>query len=150
VIFKKELIEINVETDNKRDCLEKMVKQLLEHNVINDENAFFDSVWEREKSMSTGIGYGIAIPHGRSDAATKLSVSVFHLKNAIEFDSLDDNPVRLLFMVAVPTSLASEYMKILSAISKFLYKPNMIQKLLDISSVDEIYEILQGVQYENQ
>ncbi|PID28034.1 MAG: PTS system IIA component fructose subfamily (modular protein) [Candidatus Cloacimonadota bacterium] len=150
MLFDKKLIRVNAETKDKWDCLKKMAHLLALNDILTNEDEFFASVKEREEFISTGIGYGIAVPHGRSNVAKSLAIAVFHLKNTIDFNSLDDKPVKLLFMVAVPEKYASEYMKILSAVSKFLHIPDTINNLFSVNSVDQIYEILKGVEYENK
>ncbi len=140
--FSEELIFIHPSCDEKQSCLKKMVTVLQERGYTEKEGDFLQKVLAREESMSTGIGYGIAIPHGRSASVSELKIIVYILDKAIDFDSIDRQPVRLIFMFAVPLEGKDEYMPVLGAVTRFLRERDNRSRLMDASSANEAMEIL--------
>ncbi len=125
-----------------------MTELLEKQGVVTSADAFFKEIMEREKLMSTGIGRGVAMPHARTSSAQDLKVAVYLLDNELEFEAIDGEPVKIIFMIAVPESLKELYMRIMSAIANFFRSEENRSKVLNCSSVDELYEILEGIKYE--
>ncbi|HHE38483.1 MAG TPA: PTS sugar transporter subunit IIA [Candidatus Cloacimonetes bacterium] len=144
-IFSPELIKMNYFALDKKSCLSEMAEFLFEHSIVSSFEEFFKTILERENLMSTGIGRGIAIPHSRSETVKKLTIAVYLLDNELDFQSIDDEPVRMVFMIAVPKDMKQEYMKLLSAISNFLKLEENRDKLLGCKSNLEVYNILKGI-----
>nr|HPM03068.1 fructose PTS transporter subunit IIA [Candidatus Cloacimonadota bacterium] len=117
-IFAKNLIYLKQDIVSKGHCISQMIDYLFDNNLIDSKEDFTKAVFDREEIMSTGIGRGIAIPHGRSKCVKKLSCVFMTLKKDIDFDSIDGDPVKIVFMLAIPDNANNEYMKILGQISK--------------------------------
>ena len=90
----------------------------------------------------------MAIPHARTDYAKELTIAVYLLDNELEFSAIDGEPVRIIFMVAVPEQGKDIYMKVLSAISNFFRKPDMRESILNCKSIEEMLKILEGIEHE--
>lgn len=144
-IFTKNLIKVNYYALDKKSCLREIAEAMHKYGSVTDIKAFLDKIWEREKIMSTGIGHRIAIPHARSDAVESLQIAVYLLDNEIEFNSIDNKAVKIIFMIAVPKSMEEEYKKILSRISNFLRKEENRKKLLNCKNYECVYSNLKGL-----
>jgi len=147
-IFKKELIKLDYYALDKKSCLQDMVDFLYQDKILSEPDQFLASILEREKLMSTGIGRGIAIPHARSSNVSRLRIIVFVLENELDFDAIDGEPVKILFMIAVPEDMKQEYMKVLSQLSNFCKEADNRDKLLSARNQSEIYELLKRIENE--
>jgi len=98
--------------------------------------------------MTTGIGRNIAIPHARSDAVSHLKIAVYLLDNELEYDSIDGEPVKIIFMIAVPEEMKELYMKVLSLISNYFRNEENRSKILACESENDLYEILKEIENE--
>ncbi len=147
-IFSKDLIKIGVQPQNKQLCLDSICQLFYEKGVISSVSDYSAAMWTRENTMSTGIGKGIAIPHGRSGCVRDLRVALYILKTDLDFEAIDDQPVKIIFMMAVPENNTHQYMQLLGAISKTLRDDSVRVKLLNCTTIDEIYQIIKGIEDE--
>jgi len=122
-----------------------MVSDLYENEVISDKVGFLNALHARESSLSTGIGNGIAIPHGRHDSVKELKAVVYILADGVDYNALDGYPVNLVFMLAIPPGASSEYMKMLGLISKALQNTDNRDFFFTSNNAQEIYNFLQGI-----
>ena len=97
---------------------------MVKSGKINDEEAYRKQVYLREEESTTGIGEGIAIPHGKCDAVTKPGLAAMVIKDGVDFDSLDDEPVNLLFLIAAPNTEDNIHLDVLSKLSMLLMDEN--------------------------
>lgn len=144
-IFSEDLIVLDYLALDKKSCLQDMAEILDRHGALLSLPEFLKAVLEREAVMSTGIGKGVALPHARIQTVKELKIAVFLLRNELDFESLDNEPVKIIFMVAVPESMKDIYLKVLSAVSNFCRKTENRQLLLSGKSKDEIFNILKGI-----
>ncbi len=144
-IFSRDLIVLNYYALDKKSCLEEMVEFLYKNEVIVSVDDFFKAIMERENLMTTGIGRKVAIPHARSDIVKEMNIAVYVLDNELEFNSVDGEAVKVIFMIAVPENKKDEYMKVLSGISNFLRVDEKREKLFNAKTKDEIFKILEGI-----
>jgi len=147
-IFSAELIKIRYYGLDKKSCLQEMVDFLYEKGVIKSSEKFFKMINERESLMSTGIGKNVAIPHARSEVVNELKIAVFVLENELEYDSIDGEPVKLIFMISVPENMKQEYMKTLSSLSNFCREDENRDNVIKSKSSQEVYEHLKRIENE--
>lgn len=122
-IVSEENINLNLEAVDKKEAFVKTAEIFYKNGVISSVDDYVKAVIKREDEFSTGIGYGLAIPHAKCSAVKKPAVAVVRLKNHIEYQSFDDEPIKMLFMIAVPEQGADEHIKILSTLSrKFMHE----------------------------
>ena len=145
-IFSKDLIKLNYYALDIKSCLEEMVEFLFENEIIFSRERFLDSILTREKIMSTGIGKKLAIPHARSEAVKELTIAVYLLQNELEFNAIDDEPVKIILMIAVPKNMKEKYMLVLSAISNFFQDIENHRKLLNCNSNEEAVSLLRIIE----
>jgi len=130
-----------LEEKNKETSLEKMIEFLKSKPFIKNFEAFKQALFEREKIVSTGIGFGIAIPHVKIKEITEFFISVGVHKKGIEWDSIDKKPVRLIFLIGGPDDHIT-YLKLLAKINLILRNPETREKLENSKTKKEIFEIL--------
>ena len=106
------------------------------------EREIFDVILQREKLGSTGVGHGIAIPHGKLDSVDKLFGIFARLENPIDFEALDDQPVDLVFLLLAPESAGADHLKALSRIARVLRDNDLVAKLRATDSATAIYTFL--------
>lgn len=121
---------MNLEKNNQVDVIQSMTDLLVKKNIVTDEKVFFDSVMEREQHATTGIGNGIAIPHGKSDAVKEPAIIYAKLAQPVEWQSLDDKPVEVVIMLAIPEAHQGDtHLKLLSEIAIKLMDDELVQEL---------------------
>jgi len=105
------------------------------------EETLFNALLEREAVGSTGLGNGVAIPHGKLEGLDEILLCFGRSKNGIDFDTIDNRPAHLFAMLLSPANKAGEYLQTLAMVSKILKQPGNRQRLLDSASRDEIAAI---------
>lgn len=127
----------------KRDILTALINNIAEAPQIKDQKNLEEAIFEREKLMSTGIGLGIGIPHVRIYTVSDITLSVAVNKiDIIDYQTLDDIPVRIVFMVAAAYNQHAEYLKLLASISKLLKNESFKNKLLKATEPKQIFTLL--------
>lgn len=138
-LFKPELVKIVDGFRTKSECLTYMAALLAESGCLNFPDRFLAAVKGREDIMSTGIGKGVAIPHARDLTVKCLQATVCLIHKPLEFQSVDDLPVQLVFMIAVPQNSNKEYMKILRSLSEYLRQSENRNALINATTETELY-----------
>lgn len=138
-LFEPELVMIVDEFESKADCLCYMTNLLDESGCLVFPDRFLAAVRGREDIMSTGIGRGVAIPHARDLTVTALKIAVCLIRKPLDYQSVDDQPVQLVFLIAVPQSSNKEYMNILRSLSEYLRQDDKRNQLLKAKDESELY-----------
>lgn len=143
-LLSKESIALNVACHDKDDALNQAIDRMVSGGKISDREAYRKAVFAREEESTTGIGDHIAIPHGRSEGVTKPGLAALTIPAGVDFDSLDGEPVNLLFLIAAPTSGEGNnaHLEILSKLSMMLMEPSFIDKLTAASTPEEFLQII--------
>ncbi len=110
--------------------------------TLQHERAIFDVLLERERLGTTGVGHGIAIPHGKLPNLTAVHGLFARFDKPIDFEAIDDQPVDLVFMLLAPIQAGSDHLKALAKVSRLLRDAKLCQKLRAADSADEIYKLL--------
>lgn len=135
-------IKLNLKCRTKREVIEELAKLLFEQGKINSIEVYINDVLEREKEYSTGIGQGIAIPHGKSDGVNEAAIAIGTCDN-IDWGSLDNKPVKFIILIAVPKSGAErDHLLILAKIAENLMDNMFTKNLLEAKSEAEIYNLI--------
>ncbi len=145
-LFTADLLRIVQRFESKGQCLEYMAQLLAQSGCLMMVDRYLASIKSREDVMSTGIGHGIAIPHARDESVTCLRIAVCLIREGMDFLALDDQPVSLVFMLAVPEDKNKEYMKILRSLSEYLRQEGLRQRLLDAKDERELFEYVQEIE----
>ncbi|WP_027407975.1 fructose PTS transporter subunit IIA [Anoxybacillus tepidamans] len=137
----KELINLNLQGSTKDEVMEEMIDMLNRTGALKDREMYKKALYEREMEGSTGIGFGIAIPHGKSEAVKRTSIAFGLKRSGVDWDSLDGEKAKLIFMIAVPTEQAgNEHLRILQLLSRKLMDDDFRERLLDARKVDDVVQ----------
>ena len=147
-LLSKDGIELNVNAKDKNDIINKMTKLMLKTGRITDLNAYTELVLKREEEGRTGVGEGIAIPHGKGDCVTEPGLVAMVVPNGVEYDALDGKPVNLLFMIAAPNTSDNVHLDVLSRLSTMLMDTEFKNKLISAKSKEEFLNIINETENE--
>lgn len=133
-----------LETTDKENCLDEVI-ELFTEDCSGSKVELKKAILNRESLMSTGIGLGIAIPHVRTQDIEKISIAIGIQKAGIaDYESIDDEPVKLVFMIIANKIQHKEHIKILSSLMAKLKEENVIEQILSLNSTEEIYNLIEG------
>lgn len=136
-------IELHGAATSKEDAIKKMVDLMVARGNINDRDTYEKGVFAREKESTTGIGDGIAIPHCKSDAVSAPGLAAMVLPEGVEFDSLDGEPAKLIFLIAAPNTKDNVHLEVLSRLSELLMDGDFVQSLMNAGSKAEFLDIIE-------
>lgn len=123
---------------NKEEVIDELIELLYKDGVVTDKKEYKSAVMKREEQFSTGIGYGIGIPHAKSDAVSTAAIAFGISKDGIDFDSMDEKQVNLIFLIAVPNKSDDIHLKILSFISRRLMHNEVREKLMKAKNHEDV------------
>ena len=141
-LIKKDAIDLNIQITTKKDLIKKAVELMAKNGNIKDINEYENLVLKREEEGSTGIGEGIAIPHGKGECISKPGLVAMVIPDGADFDALDGNKVNLLFLIAAPDTKDNIHLDVLSRLSTLLMDTNFKEKLLNAKSKEEFLRII--------
>jgi PTS system nitrogen regulatory IIA component len=141
-VLTKETISLHLKGTSKEDIINELLDILVAANKIQDRQAAYDVVMEREQKMSTGMKHGIAIPHGKSPLIKDLVACIGISDNPVEFDALDHEPCRIFIMTLSPVEKTGPHLQFLAEISLLFKSSEKRQEILNASSADDILRIL--------
>jgi PTS system nitrogen regulatory IIA component len=130
----------HLEAGNKIDILRSMA-DLAVNETGKDAHVIFDVLWEREKLGTTGVGSGIAIPHGRVEGLDRVYGFFARMAQPVNFDSIDDKPVDLVFLLLAPESAGADHLHALATVSRLMRDPKLIEQLRRAKSEADIHRI---------
>ena len=135
-------ILLDASPKSKSEALDQIVDLMVKSEKINDKEAYRKQVYAREEESTTGIGEGIAIPHGKCDAVTKPGLAAMVVKDGVDFDSLDGEPVTLMFLIAAPNTEDNIHLDVLSKLSVLLMNEEFTESLRNAKTVEEFMNII--------
>lgn len=135
-------ILLDASPKSKSEALDQIVDLMVKSEKINDKEAYRKQVYAREEESTTGIGEGIAIPHGKCDAVTKPGLAAMVVKDGVDFDSLDGEPVTLIFLIAAPNTEDNIHLDVLSKLSVLLMNEEFTESLRNAKTVEEFMNII--------
>ena len=135
-------IEIGSSYKDKDELLKNAVKLMCRSGIINNEKEYLNSVLEREKESTTGVGNGIAIPHGRCKTVDKAGLAAIVLNKPVEYEALDNKPVELLFLIAAPEDKGNVHLEILSKLAMMLMDQEFTFRLKNSRTAEEFIRVI--------
>lgn len=141
-LLDKRSINLNASPKTKEEALNEAVALMAKSGKIKDTEAYKKQVFKREEESTTGIGEGIAIPHGKCSAVTKPGLAAMVVKNGVDFDSLDGEPVNIIFLIAAPDTKDNVHLDVLSKLSVLLMNEEFTESLKSAKNVDEFLKII--------
>ena len=147
-IFKPQLIIANLKAHDKKGVLEELSQVITEQNPSLNKGSLLQVLLERERLGSTGIGDGIALPHGKLAELSNLLISFGRSIDGLDFDSIDEQPAYLFFLLLAPENSAGMHLTALAKISRMLKDANFRQRLMGAKSRKEIYKVIMDMDEE--
>lgn len=142
-VLKTAFINLDLSATEKKAAISELAGTFVAEGVVTNESVYLEAVMKREAESTTGIGFGVAIPHGKSSAVTEPSLAFGRSQAGIQYDSMDGQPVHLMFLIAVPETSNDEHLRILIKLSRKLMHEDVRQKLMIVGNVEEIYQIFE-------
>lgn len=141
-LLQENFIDLDLDVSSKSEAIAKLSNLLYSSGKVSDHQNFVKAVMEREKLGSTAIGAGIAIPHARANTVNEVSIAFARSNKGIDFNSVDGDPVHLIFLLAAPIESGSLYLKLLARISRLLRYQDLIEDLKKAQTKEEIVRII--------
>jgi fructose-specific phosphotransferase system IIA component len=139
-----EWMTMDLQATDKEAAIQELASLLLRSHRISSLDEYIQAVREREAQVSTGVGMGIGIPHGKSPAVLLPSIAFGRSQGGVDFDAIDGEPVYLVFLLAVPSSFGDrEYMKTLARLARLLVHESFREKLMAASSKEQVLAAIQ-------
>ncbi|MGL4687611.1 MAG: PTS fructose transporter subunit IIABC [Fusobacteriaceae bacterium] len=138
----KNLINLDLKAKNKEEAIEELVTMLFNEKKIANKEEFKKEILKREMKSSTGLEEGIAVPHAKSKTVITPSIAFGRIKNGIDYDSLDGEPTKMIFMIAAPEGATDSHIETLSKLTTTLLEEDVIDKILNSETKDEILNVL--------
>jgi fructose-specific phosphotransferase system IIA component len=136
-------VALNIEGKHRTQIIEKVLTQLHRAGAAFDEEEALEKVLKREELGGTGIGFGVALPHARLNSATEILVALGISKKGIDFEAMDGQPARLIFLVLAPEKEAETYLKVMARISRLMRKEEVREELLRCDRESEVASIIE-------
>ena len=140
-ILSPQAVRVPLVAAEKKAVIEELVEVLHKAGLIGDADAIKRVVWEREQQRSTGIGDGLAIPHGKSKDSTELVMAIGRPLNPIEFDAVDGKPVQLVVLLVSPPDRTADHIQALGKISRLLSDTKVRHAAYTAGSAEEMYKL---------
>lgn len=142
-IITEKLVDLGIEASTKSEAIQVLANKINEADRLYDHEGYYQSVIDRENLTTTGIGFGIAIPHGKSPHVKETTVAFGRLNDKIDWKSLDGEAVHLVFLLAVPEACqGDQHLKIIAALSRKLIHPEFRETLEQAQTNEEIVALL--------
>ena len=147
-LLTKEQVVTELKATDRWEAIEELIELLVNNGHVKSEHseAILSVVKKRENSMSTGIGFGIGIPHASTDLVDEVTGAFGRSKNGVNFDALDNQPVTLVMLFLVPQGQFQKHLHTLAKIAKVLHKKEFRKMLEDAEDAAEMYQIIRSSQ----
>ncbi|MDF7671870.1 fructose-specific PTS transporter subunit EIIC [Lactobacillus sp. ESL0701] len=142
-ILAPESMIMSLKATNKKDAIKEMADLEVQTGIVNNEDEFIKSIWEREDESTTGIGDGIAMPHARNKSINKARVLFAKSKQGIDYNSLDGKPVYLFFMITAPAGADNTHLEALAKLSGLLINPDLVSALKLAQTPEEVIALFE-------
>jgi len=147
-IVQASCVRVPLQSKDKNAAISELIDLLDTSGLLADKTAISEAVFAREQTRSTGIGSGIAIPHGKCNAVKELVMAIGIAHDPIDFDSIDGNPVSIVILLVSPTTQTGRHIQALATISRLMLDEQFKQAFEQSSQADEAYKLLQDKENE--
>ncbi len=138
-ILQEQCVVADIRGKTKKEIITELVETLAKARLVKDVEPVVNVVMDREKLGSTGIGNGVAVPHGKLKSINNIMCAFGRSQNGVDFDAVDRAPVHIFFLVLAPEDSASLHLKVLSRITKILRDQSLRKKIIKLTNVRELY-----------
>ena len=140
-LLSEQVIRTNLPGTSKNDVINAIIDLAASQDRVLDKEKVREAIFEREKIMSTGVGAGFAIPHAKSDAVSDIVAAFAVTAQPIDYQSLDDQPVRIVFLLVGRENMVGPHIKLLSRISRLMNNEEFRKRLLEAATPKDVLEI---------
>lgn len=140
-ILSPKAIKVPLESSDKKGAIDELIDLMASVGVITQPDLLRQVVWEREQQRTTGIGEGLAIPHGKSNSARNLVVAIGRPAQPLDFGAIDNKPVKLIVLLASPPEKSSDHIQALGKISRLMTDPKFRAAAYTAPSADDLYQL---------
>jgi mannitol/fructose-specific phosphotransferase system IIA component (Ntr-type) len=143
-LIQEDVVKVGLEARDKWEAIEELVDMLVAAHEIRlaDRDAVISAVTAREKSLSTGLKYGLAVPHGSVDCVKEIIAALGTAPAGIPFESVDDGPARLVVLLVIPKGSFQQHVRTLAGVSRLATTPEIRERILAAATAAEIIEVL--------
>jgi fructose-specific phosphotransferase system IIA component len=145
-ILSPKAIKVPLESSDKKGAIDELVNLIAGAGLITEPETLRKVVWEREQQRTTGIGEGLAIPHGKSTSSKKLVIAMGRPAQPIDFGAIDNKPVKLIVLLASPPDKTSDHIQALGKISRLMADPKFRTAAYNTQNSDELYKLFQNAE----
>lgn len=143
-LIRPEFIKMELSSRDKEGVIKELIQVLYDNGLVTDREEVFKKAMEREEKGSTGVGNQVAIPHVKTSAVKKPAVIFGKSAEGIDFESMDGNPAKLFFLIAVPEDSDDKHLKILANLSRKLVHKDFREGLLAAENKEKVREVISG------
>ena len=143
-------IKTDLESEDKEELFEELVTLLVKARKREDRSKILECLWDREKKGSTGIGKGVAIPHGKTGAVEQIAAVLGISKEGIEYESLDGEPVHIVFLMVAKEGITGPHLEALSDIAALVETPGFCRKMREVADSREALDLIKSYAIEIQ
>ena len=147
-ILQPTCVKVPLTGTDKEAVITELIDLLNANDFLADRNMVLESVLLREQTRSTGIGSGIAIPHGKCDGVKELVMAIGIAQQPINFDSIDNRPVKIVVLLVSPLDRTGPHIQALARISRLMLDDGFKSRLQDARSAEEVYDLISGKEHE--
>jgi fructose-specific phosphotransferase system IIA component len=141
-VLKSSFIKIPLTAKDKEGVIQELIEILRDEDALTDTETVFQAAMEREKIMTTGVGRQVAIPHCKIKGPQDFAIAFGIADNGIDFNAIDDQPVKIIFLLVGPEDNPGMHIRLLSRISRLISKEALRDKLLQVNDPEKAYQIL--------
>ena len=142
-LLDESVVKVGLESRDKEECIEEMIDLLVRAGRIPDRAGALQAIRQREAQGTTGIGQGVAIPHGKHPSIPTLTMAVGISQQGIEFDAIDGEPVRLVFVLLARIDDPGPHVRALAEIARLVQTPGLYRKLTGAKAAKEVLDIFE-------
>lgn len=139
-----ECVKAPLESTTKQGVIDELVDLLAGQDRVRDAAVLKEAVWTREQTRTTGIGHGLAIPHGKCEGMSELSIAIGRPNPPMDFEAIDGQPVSLVVLLASPPDRTSDHIQALALISRLISVEEFREQIYSASTAKKIFELLKG------
>lgn len=143
-ILSPECVKVPLAATDKRGVIEELVGMLAAVGRVSDPAALRDAVWSREQTRTTGIGHGLAIPHGKCAGMSGLAMAVGKPADPLDFEAIDSKPVRLVVLLASPPDKTSDHIQALARISRLMTVEDFRTQIYAAQTAQEVFDLIKA------
>lgn len=136
-------IRVPLKATDKKEAIFELIDLLAEQGKISDRETVQEAVWQRESTRTTGIGHGLAIPHGKCDCCDGLTMAIGMPAEPIDFNSIDGRPVRLIILLISPVDQTGPHIQALATVSRMMTDANFRNAITGATSADEVFRLIE-------